>query len=111
MNAADRYCAVCGTKRGEGAFRPYLNDLACIYGPMPVYRGHECTACHTRWYTCDMEDKDNYCANCGRPTPVLWESEERPRDLTFRDRRWNDWRKKGRFPHASLRQELRTRGK
>ncbi len=61
----DKYCRVCGTERGAGAFKPYQNTMTCIYGPRPVKRIHHCKKCDFTWKTTAMIDNDEYCPACG----------------------------------------------
>ena len=63
------YCSVCGTKVGEGEFKPFQNIMQCIYGPMPVKRVHTCKNCGYEWTTHEMIDKGRYCPKCGGPAP------------------------------------------
>ena len=48
-NDEEKYCKYCGTKRGEGEFKPYDNQIYCIYGPMPEKRTRECVKCGNQW--------------------------------------------------------------
>lgn len=65
----DKYCRICGTKAGEGAYEPYQDLMECIYGPMPVNRKHVCTNCGYSWTTCFMVDDQKYCPKCGGSAP------------------------------------------
>jgi len=77
----DKYCRHCGTKRGEGQFKPYLNIMECIYGPMPVKRKHICNTCKTIWERELMIDQEHFCPNCGGNVDIIetpyWDNEER----------------------------------
>lgn len=68
LQEGDRYCRICGTKRGEGAYLPY-EDLAqpCIYGSEPVEVTHKCARCGYSWTTCLMIDEQRFCPLCGGP--------------------------------------------
>ena len=65
-----KYCTICGTKAGEGAYKPYQEMMQCIYGPMPLERTHVCENCGYSWTTCLMIDNQKYCPQCGGPAPV-----------------------------------------
>jgi len=73
LNDDDKYCRYCGTKRGEGAFKPYQNVMYCIYGPMPVKRTHKCKKCGNTWETMLMIDNEDFCPICGSKTKVYEE--------------------------------------
>lgn len=73
LEAGDKYCRHCGTKRGEGKFEPYSNLIACIYGPEPVKRRHRCSACWYQWETCLMMDDEKYCPRCGAKAEIIKE--------------------------------------
>lgn len=66
----DRYCRYCGTKRGQGEYKPYLDVIQCIYGPMPIKRTHECSKCGNVYTVALMVDNENYCPLCGGETFV-----------------------------------------
>lgn len=70
LSPHDKYCRICGTKAGEGAYEPYQDLMQCIYGPMPVERKHTCTKCGYQWTTCLMLDDQRYCPKCGSPAMV-----------------------------------------
>ena len=59
----DKYCRYCGAPMGTPIF--ILDDRACIYGPMPVSRTHECTVCGYSWVKSLMIDKELWCPMCG----------------------------------------------
>ncbi len=65
MGENDRYCVICGTRRGEGEFKPYKNMMECIYGPEPITRKHRCRECGYKWEACLMIDNERYCPKCG----------------------------------------------
>ena len=65
LERGDKYCRMCGTKVGEGAFEPWQNFMECIYGPMPVERTHRCSVCGYTWKTLMMIDQQRYCPKCG----------------------------------------------
>lgn len=66
-----KYCHICGTRAGEGAYKPYQDMMQCIYGPAPVERRHVCQTCGFSWTTCAMIDKDKFCPQCGGSAPVV----------------------------------------
>lgn len=65
----DRYCRICGTKVGKGAYEPHQDLMECIYGPRPVEREHTCRKCGFKWTTCVMLDDEKYCPKCGGKAP------------------------------------------
>ena len=65
----DSYCRFCGTKAGEGDFKPYSNVPTTVYGPPPVRRIHKCENCGYEWSTNLMLDKQKYCPKCGGKAP------------------------------------------
>lgn len=73
LNDSDKYCRICGTAAGEGAYNPYQNLMQCIYGPMPVKRVHTCKKCNYEWTTSLMIDDEKYCPKCGGKAPVTSE--------------------------------------
>ncbi len=68
LEPGDKYCRICVTKAGEGAFEPWLNIMQCVYGPRPVLRRHECGGCGYVWETKVMIDRQRYCPKCGHDT-------------------------------------------
>ncbi len=79
----DKYCRYCGTKRGEGKFRPYQNLMQCIYGPMPVKRVHRCKKCGKKWETILMIDDEKYCPDCGGISKIVEvEGKEKTKSIT-----------------------------
>lgn len=69
LEPGDKYCRICGTKVGEGAYEPYQDIMQCIYGPMPEERTHMCKRCGYKWETCLMIDDQAYCPKCGGQAP------------------------------------------
>jgi hypothetical protein len=67
----DKYCRICGTKRGEGAFKPYLDAYSTVYGPRPMTRTHKCEICGYTWKTNLMIDHEDHCPECGGNSPVI----------------------------------------
>lgn len=63
INKNDRFCRFCGTKRGEGAFQPYYNQMYCVYGP-PILSKIRCKECGYIWETMDYFTK--FCPQCGK---------------------------------------------
>lgn len=72
LGEGDKYCRICGTKAGEGAFAPYQQIMQCIYGPRPEERTHTCEKCGYTWTTCLMLDNEKYCPQCGGNAPADW---------------------------------------
>ena len=69
LGPEDKFCRICGTRRGEGAYEPYREIMQCIYGPMPETRTHTCKQCGYSWTTCVMIDDQRYCPQCGGDAP------------------------------------------
>lgn len=69
----DKYCRYCGTRRGEGKYKPYQTIIQCIYGPRPVKRVRKCTKCQMTWETQLMVDNEDYCPECGAPSKIVFE--------------------------------------
>lgn len=69
LGKEDQFCRYCGTKRGEGSFRPYEDMVQCVYGPPPEERFHKCKACGFEWTTNMMIDNQYYCPKCGGNCP------------------------------------------
>lgn len=65
LGKEDKYCRTCGTKRGEGAFKPYVNKTYCVYGPM-IANKYACPKCGKTWSECNPGGRgDTYCPQCG----------------------------------------------
>lgn len=62
----DKYCHLCGTKRGEGNFLSDSNDSMLVYGP-PMSYYYKCKKCNYKWSvrTLGGLKKSKYCPNCG----------------------------------------------
>ena len=59
------YCDTCGTKRGEGKFKPHRNRPSIIYGP-PIRITHHCSSCGYIWQKYGMKIKESSCCpKCG----------------------------------------------
>ena len=71
----DQYCRYCGTKRGEGEFKPYENVSYCIYGPAPRLRLHSCISCGYEWNTHSMIASEKYCPRCGATCKIVERNE------------------------------------
>ena len=67
LDRKDKYCKNCGTKRGEGRFEPFRNEMYCVYGP-PIKKKYRCSNCDFMWITCHLGglDSSNYCPQCGK---------------------------------------------
>ena len=61
----DNYCKQCGTKRGEGAFEPYKNEMCGLYGPptTSVFRCQSCKDTFSDWTIGTSRVK--FCPKCG----------------------------------------------
>lgn len=59
------YCETCGTKRGDGKFKPHRNRPSIIYGP-PIRITHHCSSCGNTWQKYGMNIKQSSsCPKCG----------------------------------------------
>lgn len=59
------YCDACGTKKGEGKFKPQRNKPCIIYGP-PIRITHHCSSCGYIWQKFGMKIKNSSrCPKCG----------------------------------------------
>ena len=62
----DKYCQVCGTKKGEGKFIPSKNNSIILYGPITT-NYFKCKKCKYKWRVelvyggVDV----SYCPHCG----------------------------------------------
>ena len=66
----DLYCRFCGTKRGEGEFKPYINISYPLYGPHPILRAHECKKCGHTWKSKRMDADEKFCPECGNECDI-----------------------------------------
>ena len=69
----DKYCRYCGAPLGKPDY--IEEDFACIYGPLPMKRVHECADCGYSWVTNLMIDDEKFCPKCGGAAPVQSEEE------------------------------------
>jgi predicted nucleic acid-binding Zn-ribbon protein len=59
------YCDACGTKKGDGKFKPQRNRPRAIYGP-PIRITHHCSSCGYIWQKSGMKIKNSSsCPKCG----------------------------------------------
>ena len=67
-----KYCSYCGTKRGEGAFLPYMNDQDVLYG-CPTKIKKKCQKCGYTWIEYEFNKGENikYCPKCGESKPIM----------------------------------------
>lgn len=63
LKETDIYCPQCGTKRGEGEFKPYSNTVNIYYG-CPNLMKWTCSVCGETWTEISFE-KERYCPKCG----------------------------------------------
>ncbi|WP_022762327.1 MULTISPECIES: hypothetical protein [unclassified Butyrivibrio] len=65
LEPEDKYCKYCGTKRGEGAFKPYRNVSYGLYGPCGTYfyKCHHCGKIFEYWTIGSSDVK--HCPSCG----------------------------------------------
>ena len=62
------YCDECGTKKGEGKFKPYENIIRCYYGP-PVKITQHCSSCNYKWLKIGVGIKNSsFCPKCKSPS-------------------------------------------
>ena len=68
----ERYCRICGTKRGEGRFEPENNEFFGIYAPS-IWTRYQCNECGKTWEgTVFSIYKSCFCPQCGKKTlPVV----------------------------------------
>ncbi len=60
-----KYCRMCGTKKGEGAFLPYENVMHTLYGP-PIVARYKCAVCGKEWESTGVGGTGKeYCSECG----------------------------------------------
>ena len=65
LREKDKFCRFCGTRRGDGKFKPFLNSMYAVYGP-PVKTKLKCNACEFSWESeCLGSDRSKYCPQCG----------------------------------------------
>ncbi len=77
----EKYCKYCGTKRGEGEFKPYENIVYVVYGP-PLNVKYKCKSCGHTWIVRTLgSDHSKYCPECGKSRIIEVES----KDLTWED--------------------------
>ena len=69
LDVDDKYCKVCGTRVGDGDYKPFRFLEACVYGPPPIERTHVCVICGYSWKTEFMIDDQKYCPKCGGSAP------------------------------------------
>lgn len=61
-------CNQCGSKKGEGKFKPSRNRVCCIYGP-PITIVQHCSACDFKWKKYGMSIRESTrCPNCKSPS-------------------------------------------
>ncbi|WP_029318894.1 zinc ribbon domain-containing protein [Butyrivibrio sp. AE3004] len=71
----EKYCKYCGTKRGEGAFSPYLNSMTGLYGP-PIITTYKCKKCGKQFDEWTIgRSKVKYCPECGENVRKIGEKE------------------------------------
>jgi len=62
------YCEKCGTKRGEGSFKPYENVVCYYYGP-PIKIIYHCSNCNYKWLKVGVGiENSNFCPKCKSPS-------------------------------------------
>ena len=65
MTEGAKYCQWCGTRRGEGTFLPYYNDVQYYYGS-PTIVDYKCSCCGNDWEGMGMDVLPmKYCPVCG----------------------------------------------
>ena len=63
LGMKDKYCTVCGTRRGEGRFLPSGNPQEVLYAP-PSIKKWKCPGCGNVWAEMSLSRK-RYCTKCG----------------------------------------------
>lgn len=64
LQAEDKYCRDCGTKKGEGSFLPEVNLMSCLYGP-PITEAFKCDTCGHSWVENSLgRSSTHYCPRC-----------------------------------------------
>lgn len=64
----DSSCKQCGTKKGDGEFKPSRNRARFIYGP-PITIVQHCSACDFKWKKYGMSIREaTRCPNCKSPS-------------------------------------------
>ena len=76
----DKYCKICGTKKGEGSYCPTSESMLCIYGPPPVKRRYKCEKCGYKWEDYTMVPHHRYCPQCRTICECTTVGEENPWD-------------------------------
>lgn len=68
-----RYCDQCGTKKGNGEFKPFENTIRILYGP-PIKIIQHCEACNYKWLKAGIGvKKSSYCPKCNSPSIEMLE--------------------------------------
>lgn len=86
LEDGSEYCYVCGTKRGEGKFEPFFNEMCLVYGP-PVTQIVTCENCGYKFTIGSLGGKTiKYCPKCGKDLlnieeKVFWYDDEDDNDL------------------------------
>lgn len=71
LSEEDKYCPVCGTKRGMGKFEPFYNPTLSAYGPF-IKSLYHCSRCGHTWCSDILgEEELRYCPECGKETAVF----------------------------------------
>lgn len=61
----DKYCTECGTKRGEGEFKPYFNAWGDVLYGCPSLLKWKCSGCGEEWTAIRFVGK-SFCPKCGK---------------------------------------------
>lgn len=86
ISGDDMYCRYCGTKRGEGSFKPYRNVIFPLYGPIEKRRIHKCKKCGQVWKSYSrFGESEKYCTNCGAACEISEDVKENIKAL------YNEW--------------------
>lgn len=65
-----KYCQFCGTKKGEGEFKPYKNSISVVYGP-PMNETYFCIKCNKAWINEYVNASPEYCPYCSSKVSCL----------------------------------------
>ena len=66
LGVEDKYCRMCGTKRGDGVFNIKNNVVQALYGPEPTGYKFQCRSCGLSWTENLMVNLNEFCPKCGK---------------------------------------------
>ena len=71
-----KYCAVCGTRRGDGLFEPPSVFTNLLYGSPGLFK-MKCSTCNHTWVMSSY-NREGYCPKCGNKVHAIKEDEDLP---------------------------------